>query len=102
MIGRVKRFTMDENLSKAVTNVFVTLYEEGTIYRGARIVNWCPNDKTVLSDLEVEDKEKKDGKLYYLQYPIKESDKKLPLRPLDPKRCSAIRLLRLIPNDERL
>ncbi len=68
-----ERFTMDENLSKAVINVFVTLYEEGSIYRGARIVNWCPNDKTVLSDLEVEDKEKKDGKLYYLQYPIKAS-----------------------------
>ncbi|MDQ3634459.1 MAG: valine--tRNA ligase [Acidobacteriota bacterium] len=65
-----ERFTMDEELSKAVINVFVTLYEEGSIYRGARIVNWCPNDKTVLSDLEVEDKEKKDGKLYYLKYPI--------------------------------
>ncbi len=64
------RFTMDGELSKAVINVFVTLYEEGSIYRGARIVNWCPNDKTVLSDLEVEDKEKKDGKLYYLKYPI--------------------------------
>lgn len=69
-----ERFTMDENLSKAVINVFVSLYEEGNIYRGARIVNWCPNDETVLSDLEVEDKEKKDGKLYYLKYPIKESE----------------------------
>jgi valyl-tRNA synthetase len=69
-----ERFTMDENLSKAVRNVFVRLYEEGWIYRGARIVNWCPNDRTVLSDLEVEDETKKDGKLYYLQYPIKESE----------------------------
>ena len=66
-------FTMDENLSKAVTNVFVALYEQNLIYRGARIVNWCPNDLTVLSDLEVEDKEKKDGKLYYLKYPVKDS-----------------------------
>ncbi len=65
-----ERFTMDEELSMAVTNVFVSLFEEGSIYRGARIVNWCPNDKTVLSDLEVEDLEKKDGKLYYLKYPL--------------------------------
>jgi len=68
-----ERFTMSEELSKAVRNVFIQLYEEDAIYRGARIVNWCPKDKTVLSDLEVEDKEKKDGKLYYLRYPVKGS-----------------------------
>src|SRR5215204_4762963 len=50
-----ERFTMDENLSKAVREVFVRLYEEGSIYRGTRIVNWCPKDKTVLSDLEVKE-----------------------------------------------
>lgn len=66
-----ERFTMDESLSIAVRNVFVRLYEEGWIYRGTRIVNWCPRDKTVLSDLEVKEETKKDGKLYYLQYPIK-------------------------------
>ena len=65
-----ERFTMDEGLSRAVREVFVRLYEEGMIYRGARIVNWCPNDQTVLSDLEVE-KTPQAGKLYYLQYPIK-------------------------------
>ena len=43
---------------------------EGWIYRGTRIVNWCPRDKTVLSDLEVKDEKAKDGKLYYLRYPI--------------------------------
>src|SRR5688572_29066684 len=64
------RFTMDESLSKAVRSVFVTLYEEGWIYKGLRIVNWCPKDKTVLSDLEVKEETKKDGKLYYLRYPI--------------------------------
>ncbi|MGB7202876.1 MAG: valine--tRNA ligase [Pyrinomonadaceae bacterium] len=64
------RFTMDESLSKAVRSVFVTLYEEGNIYRGLRIVNWCPKDKTVLSDLEVKEETKKDGKLYYLRYPV--------------------------------
>ncbi|MDQ3132154.1 MAG: class I tRNA ligase family protein, partial [Acidobacteriota bacterium] len=69
-----ERFTMDESLSKAVREVFVSLYEEGNIYRGTRIVNWCPKDKTVLSDLEVKEDKKKDGKLYFLQYPIKNSD----------------------------
>ncbi|MGI8640704.1 MAG: valine--tRNA ligase [Pyrinomonadaceae bacterium] len=68
-----ERFTMDESLSLAVRNVFVRLYEEGWIYRGNRIINWCPRDKTVLSDLEVKEETKKDGKLYYLQYPIKEN-----------------------------
>jgi valyl-tRNA synthetase len=65
-----ERFTMDPQLSKAVREVFVRLYEEGQIYRGTRIVNWCPRDKTVLSDLEVKDEKAKDGKLYYLRYPI--------------------------------
>ena len=65
-----ERFTMDENLSKAVREVFVRLYEEGSIYRGTRIVNWCPKDKTVLSDLEVKEEKAKDGKLYYLKYPV--------------------------------
>ncbi len=67
------RFTMDHDLSLAVRNVFCTLYDEGWIYRGLRIVNWCPKDKTVLSDLEVNQETKKDGKLYYLRYPIKSS-----------------------------
>ncbi|MEJ7624457.1 MAG: valine--tRNA ligase [Pyrinomonadaceae bacterium] len=64
------RFTMDESLSIAVRNVFCTLYEQGWIYRGLRIVNWCPKDRTVLSDLEVKEETKKDGKLYYLKYPV--------------------------------
>ncbi len=66
------RFTMDESMSKAVRNVFCTLYEQGWIYKGLRIVNWCPKDKTVLSDLEVKEETKKDGKLYYLRYPVAE------------------------------
>ncbi|MEO8649064.1 MAG: valine--tRNA ligase [Acidobacteriota bacterium] len=65
-----EKFTMDDGLSKAVRDVFVTLYEEGWIYRGTRIVNWCPRDKTVLSDLEVKEEKAKDGKLYYLKYPV--------------------------------
>jgi valyl-tRNA synthetase len=67
------RFTMDESLSRAVREVFCRLYEEGWIYRGLRIVNWCPKDKTVLSDLEVKEESKKDGKLVYLKYPVKDS-----------------------------
>jgi valyl-tRNA synthetase len=65
-----ERFTMEDDLSRAVREVFVRLYEEGWIYRGTRIVNWCPKDKTVLSDLEVKEEKAKDGKLYYLRYPI--------------------------------
>ena len=65
-----ERFTMDEGLSRAVREVFVRLYEQGLIYRGKRIVNWCPTDQTVLSDLEV-DKTPQAGKLYYLKYPVK-------------------------------
>jgi valyl-tRNA synthetase len=68
-----ERFTMDEGLSRAVREVFVRLYEEGLIYRGNRIVNWCPTDQTVLSDLEVE-KTPQAGKLYYLQYPLKTAE----------------------------
>nr|MBA3693967.1 class I tRNA ligase family protein [Acidobacteriota bacterium] len=80
-----ERFTMDESLSKAVREVFVRLYEEGWIYRGKRIVNWCPKDKTVLSDLEVKEETRKDGKLFYLQYPIKDSDKKLTVATTRPE-----------------
>ncbi len=64
-----KRFTMDENLSKAVREVFVRLYEEGYIYRDNYIINWCPRCQTALADIEVEHEEI-DGFLYYLKYPI--------------------------------
>ncbi len=69
-----QRFTMDADLSLAVRNVFCKLYEEGWIYRGLRIVNWCPKDKTVLSDLEVKEETRKDGKLTYLKYPVVGTD----------------------------
>jgi valyl-tRNA synthetase len=65
-----ERFTMDDSLSAAVREVFVRLYEEGLIYRGKYIVNWCPKDHTAISDDEVNYSEQK-GKLYYLRYPIK-------------------------------
>ncbi len=63
------RFTMDEGLSKAVLEVFVRLYEDGLIYRGERLINWCPRCLTALSDIEVEHEEVK-GKLYHLRYPL--------------------------------
>ncbi|HTK38043.1 MAG TPA: valine--tRNA ligase [Pyrinomonadaceae bacterium] len=69
-----ERFTMEEDLSRAVREVFVRLYDEGWIYRGTRIVNWCPRDKTVLSDLEVKEEKAKDGKLYYLKYPVVDAE----------------------------
>ena len=65
-----ERFTMDEGLSKAVREVFVTLYEDGLIYQGNYIINWCPRCHTALSDLEVEFEEHSDGKLWDLEYPL--------------------------------
>ncbi len=64
-----ERFTMDEGLSKAVREVFVRLYEDGLIYRGERLINWCPRCLTALSDIEVEHDEIK-GKLYHIRYPL--------------------------------
>jgi len=65
------RFTLDEGLSEAVRTVFVQLYEEGLIYRGAYLVNWCPRCATAISDLEVEHEEI-DGAFYYIRYPLEE------------------------------
>ncbi len=62
-------FTMDENLSKAVREVFVTLHEKGLIYQGNRIINWCPRCQTALSDEEAEHKDTEGG-LYHLKYPV--------------------------------
>jgi len=64
-----ERFTMDEGLSRAVREVFVTLYEEGLLYRGERLINWCPRCHTALSDIEVEHEDEK-GKLYHIAYPL--------------------------------
>jgi len=64
-----ERFTMDEGLSRAVREVFVRLHEEGLIYRGERLINWCPRCHTALSDIEVEHEDEK-GKLYHIAYPL--------------------------------
>jgi len=64
-----ERFTMDEGLSRAVRQVFVRLYEEGLLYRGKRMINWCPRCMTALANIEVESEEL-DSQLYYLRYPL--------------------------------
>jgi valyl-tRNA synthetase len=64
-----ERFTMDEGCSRAVREVFVSLYEKGLIYQGNRITNWCPRCNTALSDIEVEHEEKP-GNLYHVRYPV--------------------------------
>jgi valyl-tRNA synthetase len=95
-----EKFTMDEDLSAAVREEFVRLYEEGLIYRGNRIVNWCPSDQTVLSDLEVE-KLPQAGKLYYLQYPIKDSHERLTVATTRPETMLGDTAVAVNPNDAR-
>jgi len=96
-----ERFTMDESLSAAVREVFVRLYEEGWIYRGRRIVNWCPRDKTVLSDLEVKEETKKDGKLVHLRYPIKGTDSAITVATTRPETMLGDTAVAVNPEDER-
>ncbi len=95
------RFTMDESLSLAVRNVFCTLYDEGWIYRGLRIVNWCPKDRTVLSDLEVKEETRKDGKLTYLKYPIEGTDRTLTVATTRPETMLGDTAVAVSPSDER-
>ncbi len=95
-----EKFTMDEDLSRAVREVFVRLYEDGMIYRGNRIVNWCPNDQTVLSDLEVE-KIPQAGKLYYLRYPSKNGDGGVTVATTRPETMLGDTAVAVNPKDER-
>src|SRR5207237_1334856 len=93
-------FTMDEDLSRAVRESFVRLYEDGMIYRGNRIVNWCPNDQTVLSDLEVL-REPQNGKLYYIRYLFKEGDGWITVATTRPETMLGDTAVAVNPNDER-
>jgi len=95
-----EKFTMDADLTRAVREVFVRLYEEGMIYRGNRLVNWCPNDQTVLSDLEVE-KIPQAGKLYYLRYPIKGEDGHVTVATTRPETMLGDTAVAVNPNDSR-
>jgi len=95
-----ERFTMDENLSRAVNEAFVRLYEEGLIYRGNRIVNWCPNDQTVLSDLEVQ-REPQKGKLYFLRYPFKNNSGAITVATTRPETMLGDTAVAVNPADDR-
>lgn len=95
-----EKFTMDEDLSRAVREAFVRLYEEGKIYRGKRIVNWCPNDQTVLSDLEVE-KVAQAGKLYYLRYPAKNGNQGVTVATTRPETMLGDTAVAVNPKDDR-
>ena len=70
-VWKRERFTMDDGLSKAVTQLFVKMYNEGLIYRDKRLVKWCPKQQTSVSDLEIETREEH-GKFYYFNYPLKD------------------------------
>ena len=95
-----ERFTMDEDLSRAVREAFVRLYDDGMIYRGKRIVNWCPNDQTVLSDLEVL-REPQKGKLYYLRYPFKDGTGSITVATTRPETMLGDTAVAVHPGDER-
>lgn len=95
------RFTMDKGCSQAVREVFVRLYEKGYIYKGNRIINWCPHCRTALSDAEVEYSEKP-GKLWYLRYPLKdEPDRYLIVATTRPETMMGDTGVAVNPNDER-
>ena len=97
---RRERFTMDEGCSKAVREVFVNLYEKGLIYKGNRIINWCPHCATALSDAEVED-ETPPGKLWHIKYDIKDSDEYVIVATTRPETFMGDTGVAVNPNDER-
>ena len=94
------RFTMDEGLSKAVREVFVSLYEEDLIYKGDYIINWCPRCQTALSDLEVEHQDTQ-GYLYHLKYSIKDSEDFLVIATTRPETMLGDTAVAVNPDDER-
>ena len=95
-----ERFTMDEGLSRAVRTVFVSLYRKGLIYRGNRIINWCPRCLTALSDEEV-DHQETDGKLYHLMYPIKGTQKHITVATTRPETMLGDVAVAVHPKDKR-
>ncbi len=95
-----ERFTMDESLSNAVQKVFVTLFQEGLIYRGKRLVNWDPVLLTAISDLEVISKEET-GHLWHFRYPITGSDKHVVIATTRPETMLGDTAVAVNPDDER-
>ena len=95
-----ERFTMDEGCSKAVQEVFVRLYEEGLIYRGNRIINWCPECRTALSDAEVEFEEQ-DSHLWYIRYPAEDGGEGVIVATTRPETMLGDTGVAVNPEDER-
>ena len=95
-----ERFTMDEGLSKAVREIFVHLYNDGLIYQGEYMVNWCPRCGTALADDEVEHVEK-DGHLWHVKYPVKDSDEFIIIATSRPETMLADVAVAVHPEDDR-
>jgi len=95
-----ERFTLDEGPSKAVRTAFVRLYNKGLIYRGERMINWCPRCQTALSDLEVEHKDIV-GHLYYVRYPLTENDGFVTVATTRPETFLGDTAVAVNPEDER-
>src|SRR3989442_8682118 len=95
-----ERFTMDAGLSRAVREMFVRLYEEGLIYRGRYLINWCPRCETALSDLEVEQHES-DGQLYHLTYPRSDGKGTVTIATTRPETMLGDTAVAVHPEDER-
>ena len=95
-----ERFTMDEGCSEAVTDVFIDLYNKGYIYKGNRIVNWCPVCKTSISDAEVEHVEQP-GHFWHIKYPIKDSDEFVEIATTRPETMIGDTAIAVNPKDER-
>ena len=95
-----ERFTMDEGCSKAVREVFVNLYNKGLIYKGHRIINWCPHCTTALSDAEVE-YETQPGKLWHIRYPLSDGSGELVVATTRPETFMGDTGVAVNPNDER-
>ncbi len=95
-----ERFTMDDGCSKAVTEVFVRLYEKGLIYKGDYMVNFCPSCHTVISDIEVEHEET-DGNLYFIRYPLKEAEGFVEVATTRPETMVGDTAVAVNPDDER-
>ena len=96
-----ERFTMDDQLSRAVIEVFVRLYEEGLIYRGEYIVNWCPRCKTAISDLEVLYEAAKQGKLWHIRYPVTGTDEFVVVATTRPETMLGDTAVAVHPDDPR-
>jgi valyl-tRNA synthetase len=94
------RFTLDDSMSEAVLEVFLRLYNKGLIYRGDRIINWCPSCATAISDAEV-DHEDTEALIWYIKYPLKDSDESITIATTRPETMLGDLAIAVNPKDER-